>query len=110
MTANFVLYGTEPVRYRRIGDQVQICGAIKPATSTIATSISGAASSVVNIANLATAGIAPSQYYALHQQFHGSGTDKWLMVGNGTDYMMCQRYSGTATTSTWMTFSVNYML
>lgn len=91
------------------GGMVTIAGAVKPANASAATAINGAGGAGINIVDLEANGIKPQSgggllLTALHQ---GSALDHWTSQYSGTA-VRANRYTGTASTSTWMPFHLTY--
>lgn len=103
LTENFEAYSTEqkPI-YRKIGKQVQICGAVKPK---------------VEIASNARIAILPEGFrpkMGVNSVSQASGVNRCSINVQATGTMNVERYGTTTNTSipvgTWLTFNITYFI
>lgn len=97
--SGFTLYNSSiPILARRVGKVVQVRGAVSP---------KHASNSIKSTIALLPKGMQPSTTFTSLQQ--GSGTATWNMYVETGGSLRLDRYNGSMSTSSWLTFSVTFL-
>lgn len=109
-TNNFKLYGAGsdgPVRYTRWGRMVQVHGVVGPNTAAAVTAVNGSSWSNDNRIAVLPVGARPGA--TMTCVMAGSGSETWVLNVTANGDLYANRYSGTASTSSWMPFDLCFL-
>ncbi|MBN8881922.1 MAG: hypothetical protein J0H73_06355 [Salana multivorans] len=109
-TANFKVYSSSGLPQQpnivRDGNTVTISGMISPNTAAVASAVSTTSgSTIVNSGVIPAASCPPADYVVVCQ---GSGLNTWNLTITSIGALAATRYTGTASTTTWMPFIITY--